>query len=94
MKRFVLFELDKHTEYLDKPIAPANDAPPPWVKEIEKKKSSFTREDIKPESGSVKKEPATSPTPKPVRRSRKLKCFFASFLNSVSVFIFLQKLLI
>lgn len=49
----------------DKPIAPANDAPPPWVKEIEKKKSSFTREDIKPESGSVKKEPATSPTPKP-----------------------------
>jgi len=51
----------------DKPTvhAPSNDAPPPWVKEMEKKKSSFTREDIKPETGSVKKEPAALPAAKP-----------------------------
>ena len=55
----------KHFTILEKPITPANDAQPPWVKEMEKKKSSFTREDIKPEV-SAKKEPIATSSQKPV----------------------------
>lgn len=58
----------------EKTVTPANEdrQQPPWVKEMEKKKSSFTREDIKPEQA-TKKEPierTSSTKPQPIAGTR------------------------
>jgi hypothetical protein len=44
---------------------PAETTTPSWVKEIEKKKNSFNREDVKPEATRIKPEPVTPTASKP-----------------------------
>ena len=64
--RFTFFGNVLPSIFSDKLPQTSETTTPSWVKEIEKKKNSFNREDVKPEATRVEPKPVTPTASKPV----------------------------